>query len=130
MSLKWNTLTPEQLAIEASLHADDHNDGSSAFFDVSLATWTLVSITPEMLNLFKSIEDASSWIHDEINFLKADGNIGRAKSYEDMIANGIQDPVIVGKRLNDLALWDGFHRVAISMVRKEPVLTILGEYKV
>jgi hypothetical protein len=50
--------------------------------------------------------------------------------YEDMLLNGVQDPIIVGKRSSSLALWDGFHRVAISMVRKETVLTILGEYKV
>lgn len=128
MPLNWTALTPEQLAMEASLHADDHNDGSMAFFDPNLATWSLVSIHPETLNVFKSIDEAASWIKDEINFLKADGVMGRAKSYEDMITNGIQDPVIVGKRLNDLALWDGFHRVAIAMIRKEPVLTILGEY--
>jgi hypothetical protein len=130
MPLNWTALTSEQLAMEASLHNDDHNDGSMAFFDPDLATWSLVSLNPETLNIFKSMDEAASWINDEINFLKADGVMGRAKSYEDMIANGVQDPIIVGKRTNNMALWDGFHRVAISMVRKESVLTILGEYNV
>lgn len=128
MSLNWTALSSEQLAVEASLHVDDHNDGGLAFFDIYLAAWTLVLINPETLNIFKNVEDATNWIHDEINFLKADGNIGRAKTYEDMLENGISDPVIVGKRTGVLALWDGFHRVAIAMVRKEPILTILGEY--
>jgi hypothetical protein len=96
---------------------------------VALANWSVVSLLPEMLNAFKDEQEASIWINEEITFLKADGNIGRAKMYEDMLLNGVQDPIIVGKRSNTLALWDGFHRVAISMVRKESVLTILGEYK-
>jgi hypothetical protein len=128
MFLAWSDLTPKQLCVEAQLHAADHNDGGLAFFDVNLAAWSLVYINPEVFGIFKSSEDASIWIQDEISFLKADGNLGRAKVYENMIMNGIQDPIIVGKRANNLALWDGFHRVAISMVRKETVLTIIGEY--
>ena len=130
MTLNWTVLTSDQLAAEASCYLNDHDDGSADFFDVALATWSLVSIPPEMLNAFKDEQEASIWINEEITFLKSDGNIGRAKMYEDMLLNGVKDPIIVGKRSNTLALWDGFHRVAISMVRKETVLTILGEYKV
>lgn len=130
MSLNWSTLTSEQLAAEASCHLNDNDDGSSDFFNVTLANWSVVSIPPKMLNSFKDDQEASIWINEEISFLKADGNIGRAKMYEDMLLNGVQNPIIVGKRSNNLALWDGFHRVAISMVRKETILTILGEYKV
>lgn len=130
MPINWTALTSDQLAAEASYHQNDHDDGSSDFFDVATATWSVVSIPSEMLNVFKDEQAAFSWIQEEITFLKADGNIGRANMYEDMLLNGVQDPIIVGKRSNTLALWDGFHRVAISMVRKESVLTILGEYKV
>lgn len=44
MTLNWTALTSDQLAAEASCHLNDHDDGSSDFFDVALATWSLVSI--------------------------------------------------------------------------------------
>ena len=131
MPINWTSLTPEQLAIEASLHASDHEEEeeNSAFFDVELATWSLTHIAPATLNVFKDSDEARSWIYDEINFFKADGNIGRAKMYEDMLNSGIQDPVIIGQKSMNFSLWDGFHRVAIAMARKELVLVILGVYK-
>lgn len=130
MSINWFAISTDKLALEASLHSYDHDDGSSSFFKPDLADWSLEWLDPQDLKAFDSKQAAKSWIDDEIEILQESGEGMRALTYQKMLIDGILDPIIVGKSSESISVWDGFHRIAISMVRNERILCIVGQLKI
>lgn len=129
MSINWFAISTDKLALEASLHRHDH-DGSSSFFKTDLADWSLELLDPQDLKAFDSSQAAKAWIDDEIEILQESGEGVRALTYQKMLIDGILDPIIVGKSSESISVWDGFHRIAISMVRNERILCIVGQLKI
>lgn len=130
MSINWFAISTDKLALEASLHRHDHDDGSSSFFKTDLADWSLEWLDPQDLKAFDSSQAAKAWIDDEIEILQESGEGVRALTYQKMLIDGILDPIIVGKSSESISVWDGFHRIAISMVRNERILCIIGQLKI
>jgi len=126
MTFDWASLSPADLREEASMFRHDHDDGSDCYFDADAGDWTLQIIDPSSVDAFDSQDAAREWLRDEITGLRADGMEVRAAGYEQMIADGIEDPVVLGASNGRLALWDGWHRTAIAMVRGEQLLAIVG----
>lgn len=126
MSFDWASLSEEELRNEAAGYRHDHDDGSDCFFDADCADWMYQNLPPSAVGAFESAEDARAWIVEEIAAIRADGNEGRAASYEQMLATGFSDPVIVGCDGAKLSLWDGYHRTAIAFVRGDMLPAIVG----
>lgn len=126
MAFDWASLSPADLRDEASMFRYDHDDGSDCYFDAEAAEWQLQVIDPSTVDAFGDVEAAKDWLRDEITSLRASGLENRAAEYEQMIQDGIEDPVIIGASNGRLALWDGWHRTAIAMVRGEQLLAIVG----
>lgn len=126
MTFDWASLSPADLRDEASMFRHDHDDGSDCYFDADAADWQLQTIDPSAVDAFDSQDAAKDWLRDEIMGLRADGMEVRAAGYEQMIEDGIEDPVILGASNGRLALWEGWHRTAIAMVRGEQLLAIVG----
>ncbi len=127
MRLDWSTLSPAELLAEAEGFQHDNDDGSDCYFDPSEAQWSLQVIDPASVDAFESDEAAKTWISEEIAALRKDGMDSRAALYESMILDGFEDPVIIGACNGRRAIWDGWHRTAIAMVRCELLLAILGD---
>lgn len=125
MPINWSILSAEILCKEAAQYRHDHDNGSACFFDADRAHWHLQHIDPASLGAFSSAATADHWLQSEIALLRAEGD-GRAVVYEDMLLNGFTDPIVVGMALQDSAIWDGYHRTAISMIRGEQLLAIVG----
>ncbi len=126
MSFDWASLSEEELRDEAAGYRHDNDDGSGCFFDADCAGWSYQLLEPSSVGAFASPEEARVWIAGEIAALRADGNEGRAASYEQMLANGFSDPVVVGCNEGDMSLWDGYHRTAIALVRGDMLPAIVG----
>lgn len=121
----WNALPESVLRAEAQAHWHDLDDGSACFFDPQTASWSFVTIQPKGLGAFASKAAAESWIAEEIAMSRKNGS-GRATHYERLLAEGVRDPIVIGSTLDSSSLWDGWHRLAICMVRGEPVTAIYG----
>lgn len=126
MAIDWASLSPADLRDEASMFRHDNDDGSDCYFDAEAADWQLQVIDPNTVDAFSDVEGAKDWLRDELSSLRASGLENRAAGYEQMIQDGIEDPVIIGASERRLALWDGWHRTAIAMVRGEQLLAIVG----
>ncbi|QIH07389.1 MULTISPECIES: hypothetical protein [unclassified Pseudomonas] len=126
MAFDWASLSPADLRDEASMFRHDNDDGSDCYFDAEAADWQLQVIDPNTVDAFSDVEGAKDWLRDELSSLRASGLENRAAGYEQMIQDGIEDPVIIGASERRLALWDGWHRTAIAMVRGEQLLAIVG----
>jgi hypothetical protein len=125
MDISWSTLSSDQLKAEAASYLEDHNDGSTAFFDPDQGLWRLESIDPLKLSAFDSRKAADAWIREEIQAFYLMGD-SRGQMYQTMIESGFNDPVIVGVSHEGAKLWDGYHRTAIAMVRGEKIPSIVG----
>jgi hypothetical protein len=125
MKIDWASLSTEQLKTEALEHLQDHDDGSTAFFDPNQGLWRLEVIDPFKLSAFHSKEAASLWIREEIEFFNSVSD-GRGQLYQSMIEDGFSDPVIVGASHESAKLWDGYHRTAIAMARGEALPAVVG----
>jgi len=69
-----------------------------------------------------------AWMRKEIEHAREDGNLSRAAHLENMLANGINEPIIVSREPDGYAIWDGHHRVASAIARGETSLpAIVGE---
>ncbi|HID9922351.1 TPA: hypothetical protein ACXI4C_004398 [Pseudomonas aeruginosa] len=122
---EWSKLPEDELRSEASGHQHDNDDGSASYFCASSASWRYGLVDAAGLEAFASKAVALDWIRKEIATFRDDGN-ARAELYESMLSGGVDDPIIIGTTLDASGIWDGFHRVAISMVRGEPVPAIIG----
>lgn len=127
-SFNWMSLSPVELAQEAAGYRHDNDDGSDCFFNPERADWVLASIDPSDLGAFESIESARSWLEAEIDAFQRDGN-ARADLYETLLREWFRDPVVIGLSKNTMALWDGYHRTAIAMIRGEPLFAIVGQLR-
>lgn len=125
MPIDWSSMPSSYLRAEAALYRRDHDDGSDCFFDAREANWSFQELDPTTLGTFSSVEEAGGWLQQEIASFRADGD-RRAENYEGMLRDGFNDPVIVGCCEGRSALWDGYHRTAIAMVRREPLPAIVG----
>lgn len=123
--IDWTTLDIGELQAEAEGYRDDHDDGSTAFFDPDQGLWKLELIDPMAVAAFDSKGSAAAWIKKEIEFFNSIAD-SRGRLYQEMIDNGVNDPVIVGVSSDCAKLWDGFHRTAIAMTRGEGLLAIVG----
>ncbi|MFK4131959.1 hypothetical protein ACI2KR_06645 [Pseudomonas luteola] len=126
MSFDWASLSKDDLRDEAAEYRHDNDDGSGCFFDADCADWSYQILNPSAIGAFESAEEARVWIVDEISALRADGNGGRAASYEQMLTAGFSDPVVIGSNGGELSLWDGYHRTAIALVRGDMLPAIVG----
>lgn len=120
-----NTVNTQDLIKLASMHRHDHDDQSTSFFDPASGFWRIENLDPIAVGAFKSSEEASNWIHEEIAYFSSIGD-GRADIYTDLIYNGIKTPVVIGVSTEGPKLWDGYHRTAIALLRGEVLPSVVG----
>jgi hypothetical protein len=126
--IDWLLLSNDEIQKIASNYEHDHNDGSECFFEASKAEWSYRLIDPFTLNIFKDIDSAKEWFNDEIYALVTDKNVSRAMYYKKMLSDGFSEPITIGQFEDSIGLWDGYHRLAISIIRKEFIPAIIGIY--
>lgn len=73
-------------------------------------------------------EDALQWLAHEIKTTQGDGR--SIDDYLTMLADGPKYPVVVHLDAdNTLTVGDGWHRIAIAVIRQTPLLAVVGRDK-
>lgn len=123
-------MTPTEIVQYISAYRDDDVDHPD-FISVNEGNWFLSTVGVDVLirECF-TLEGAKIWLRNEITRLTNDGYSFRAQTYLIMLARGINDPAIITFNTDGgLRVGDGWHRIAISIIRNEPLKAIIGVRK-
>lgn len=118
-------MNAEEIITLALNHRHDHDDQSSSFFDPNSGIWRFDHLDPMLTGAFSSIDEARIWLHEEIAYFSNNGDC-RASIYQELLENGVKEPVVIGVSAEGPKLWDGYHRTAIAIVREELLPSVVG----
>lgn len=123
-------MTSTEILDYISAYRDDdvnHPD----FIPVDKGLWSLGTVSVDVLvrECF-TLSRAKVWLCNEIARLTNDGYSFKAQTYLVMLATGINEPAIITFNSHGgMRVGDGWHRIAISIIRNEPLKAIIGVRK-
>ena len=118
------TMTQEQMQQEANIYRFDNDEGTKAWFDATDATWTEGHLSQSSFHHIFKQHEAGPWLENEIRMLEEDGRC--TQSYEEIRQGKTSNPVVVVFHEGRFVVWDGFHRIAGAIARKESVYAIFA----
>ena len=122
----WST--PEGLRAQAAGYAyDNHGPGDPGWCKPQYADWTQESLSADQLtNIFASVEEARAWIQGEVAMDRDDE---MHRNWHLLLEEDIREEVVVFIFEDKAYVWDGWHRIAASIVKGVPVKAIVGRRK-
>ncbi len=117
----YATWSNRDLRVHATRFARNNDDGSKWFFNPAAEECAYVEAYPldRLLgeNAFRSRADAAEWLAGEIRDCYVDGLDYRAQAYAKLMGEAVDEPIVVCDGWQDVRLWDGYHRVAVSLCK-------------
>ena len=117
-------MTQEQMQSEANIYRHDNDEGTNAWFDAKTALWAEGYLSPSVFHHIFKPDEAGEWLDDEIALIEQDGR--SAKSYREIRNGETENPVVAVFDNGRVIVWDGFHRIAAAVARKEHVYAIFA----
>ena len=117
-------MTQEQMQSEANIYRHDNDEGTNAWFDAKTALWAEGYLSPSVFHHIFKPDEAGGWLDDEIALIEQDGR--SAKSYREIRNGETENPVVAVFDNGRVIVWDGFHRIAAAVARKEHVYAIFA----
>lgn len=101
---------------------------SDEYKPLKLAIWSAEELPLEVMQQCFSQSEAVKWISVEISLAHSDGR-SHGETYSYMLDHGSSDPVVVTlDKDNVITVIDGWHRIAIGVVRNQPVKAVIGRW--
>jgi hypothetical protein len=96
--------------------------------DHTVLEWTGDYLTLTLLEQCFTKQDALAWLTEEIRMALGDGR--DVSDYLTMLAHGPDHPVLVHMSSdNRITVGDGWHRIAIAIIRQTPIKAVIGRDK-
>jgi len=116
----------EQMIDIASMYQYDNDDGSDLFFEPQDGVWTYHTAYPlcELINIMPGGADAwREWFVNETAIFLKEG----LRDYRELLNKPVTDPVVLAVKDKQVAIWDGYHRIAASIINNRPLPAIVGQ---
>jgi hypothetical protein len=122
----YEGVSPEELRQEAALF--DNTEDEGGYVEPEDADWAYVANYPldKLLAKFGGVEGCKQWFREECQFSMEEGRGG----YGYLVVQPIREAAVLVERDGEPFIWDGWHRIAASIVKGETTIkAIVGEPK-
>lgn len=115
----------EMIELATYLMYENITEGDEGFIKPENAKWTFEKENENkmFISLMDNKNNWNEWFNNEIQLLK---DIKGADYFYDLLENPIREPVLITIVNNKIYIWDGWHRIAASIISNKTLPVVFG----